>query len=92
MTKSAREVIAESVGAIRDEAIRDGKKWSDESCADYHLYALDLAGYVILPKEPSEGMIFAGAAAIKENVFHCGIAAAHAYRAMISHAEGEKDS
>ena len=90
MTKSAREVIADCFSNATDPVCEDicPADFSDEV-----IRMLAESGLVILPKEPSEGMIEAGRTAFfhtdpeleTSDVFCSAI-----YRAMISHAEGEK--
>lgn len=84
MTKSAREVIADCFSNATDPVCEDicPANFSDEV-----IRMLAEFGLVILPKEPSEGMIHAG---IDADFNDLGVAAI--YRSMISHAEGEKDS
>lgn len=90
---SAREVIEEQIIGFhldRDDHV--------EAVGNI-LNALRLAGYVILPKEPSDGMIEAGAMESwagdrgythEETKMLTEENAKEIYRAMISHAEGEK--
>lgn len=56
MSKTVREVI---MGVGYDDLIGDS---GNEGLADALIAAIDAAGFVIVPKEPTEAMLIAGAA------------------------------
>lgn len=103
MTKSAREVIEAAVYAALGCTDTNKFQSASEQIATFVTNELAANGLVILPKEPSEGMIEAGLQATMAEIFDAPAdsdtlavvrnkATAACYRAMISHAEGEKDS
>lgn len=104
MTKSAREVIAKLLTPAGDPSWSFGggpMKKASEHIADAVINRLAEAGYVILPKEPSEEMIEAGLKATMAVIFDHpkesdtlsvirNLATAASYRAMISTVGEEK--
>lgn len=85
MTASAKEVIAAAMKAGVDndgDGFSIGEKWS-RTFADAILAALDAAGYVVVPREPTEAMREAARAApLARGIGNVGIG--EVYRAMIA--------
>ncbi len=99
MSKTAREVITENLYTVTEDA--GGGERADK-LSDKIISALDAAGFVIAPKEPTKLMIEVGETAVENNcdetqdsysiytiVNHAG-AARDAYLAMIGESQPQK--
>lgn len=81
----AREVIAGEIGSY------DPDYETKQDAAERMIDLLSKAGFVILPKEPSEGMIEAAFKELFEPESSVSrVEMENIYGAMIFHAEGEK--